>query len=598
MHASEENARAVYDRRLGARRAELSALGRTDARLALVRLVIFLAGAGLIWPVLMTRTLSWAWMVLPVVAFIAVAWIHDGVIRRRTAMRRAVGFYEAGLARLEERWAGNGRSGDEFLDNGHPYADDLDLFGRGSLFELMCTARTRAGERTLARWLLAPAEPEEVRRRQEAVRELQGALDLREELARLGEDVRADDDPDGLTDWAAAPVLLAARWPVGVAAALAVANGIVIGTWLLGDVTGWLAVVPVAVGALFALSFQPRVSRVLREAGGPEHELELLAGLLARLERQSFEAPLLRELCKSLDADGSPPSRRIARLVRLIELRDSRRNMIFAPIAALLLLGTQLAFAIERWRAVSGVHVSEWLAVVGQFEALSALASMAYERPQDVFPEIVDEGPVLEGQALGHPLLPEATCVRNDVAFAEPLRLLLVSGSNMSGKSTLLRTLGVSIVLAQAGAPVRARRLRLSPLAVGASMNVRDSLQSGTSHFYAEITRLREILDLGDGRRRLFFLLDEVLHGTNSHDRRIGAEALVGELLERGGLGLVTTHDLALSEVAEGLGPRAVNVHFEDRVEEGRMVFDYRLKPGVVQKSNALELMRRVGLNV
>ena len=224
MDVAGENAHTVYDRRLGARRAELSALGRTDTRLALIRLFVFLTGLALIWPVLMTRTLSWAWMALPVAAFVAVAWLHDGVIRRRTAMRRAVGFYEAGLARLEERWAGSGLSGGEFLDPEHPYADDLDLFGRGSVFELLCTARTRAGERTLARWLLVPAEADEVRRRQEAVRELRGALDLREELARLGEEVRADDDPDGLNRWAAAPALLAARWPVGLAVLLAVAT--------------------------------------------------------------------------------------------------------------------------------------------------------------------------------------------------------------------------------------------------------------------------------------------------------------------------------------------------------------------------------------
>jgi hypothetical protein len=598
MHDTAADPRAVYRRRVESRRAELSALDRIDARLSLMRLLVFLIGVALVWPVVMTRALPWTWMIPPVAGFLVLVWVHDRVIRKRTAARRAVAFYEAGLARLDDRWSGGGVQGAEFLSPEHPYADDLDLFGPGSLFELLCTARTHTGERTLARWLLAPAAPDEIRARQEAVRELRSALDLREDLARLGEDVRADDDPDGLTVWAAAQPVLTVRWPVWLAGVLAVANAAALVAWLSGGAGRWPLVVAAVASSALALPLRSRVRRVLAGAGRPEHELELLAGVLGRLERERFRAPWLRELGAALHVEGAAPSKRIARLARLVELRDSRRNMIFAPIAAVLLVGTQLAFAIERWRAASGTAVSHWLEIVGRVEALCALANLAYEHPADVFPELLDDRPLFEGEGLGHPLLPEATCVLNDVALGAPLRMLLVSGSNMSGKSTLLRTIGVSAVLAQAGAPVRARRLRLSPLAVGACMNVRDSLQDGTSHFYAEIKRMRRIVDLGDGGRPLLFLLDELLHGTNSHDRRIGAEALIRELVGRGGIGLVTTHDLALAEVADALGPQAANVHFEDRVADGRIAFDYRLKSGVVRKSNALELMRGVGLNV
>ncbi|MGH9661878.1 MAG: MutS-related protein, partial [Bryobacteraceae bacterium] len=231
-----------------------------------------------------------------------------------------------------------------------------------------------------------------------------------------------------------------------------------------------------------------------------------------------------------------------------------------------------------------------WLDAAGEIEALGSLAGYAYERPADPFPEIVEGGaPVFEAEALGHPLLSGERCVRNDVR----LGFLLVSGSNMSGKSTLLRSVGVATVMAMAGAPVRAGRLRLSPVAVGASIRTVDSLQGGASRFYAEITRLRHIVDLASGPRPVLFLLDELLHGTNSHDRLIGAEGIVRGLLARGGIGLVTTHDLALTHIAEG-----ANVHFQDSIENGRMVFDYKLRPGVVTKSNALELMRSVGLDV
>jgi DNA mismatch repair ATPase MutS len=337
---------------------------------------------------------------------------------------------------------------------------------------------------------------------------------------------------------------------------------------------------------------------VLAGAVRRQGELRLLARLLDRIERERFRSPLLEELRAKLDVDGRPPSQCVAALARLVEIHESRGNMIFAPIASLLLAGTQLAFAMERWRRGSGAAVPDWLLVVGSFEALASLAARAYERPAEIFAEIVEGPPAFEAEALGHPLLAERLCVTNDLRLGDALQLLLVSGSNMSGKSTLLRTVGVQAVLAQAGGTVRARKLRLTPLVVGASLNVRDSLQEGSSHFYAEIRRLRQLIDLGGDGRPLLFLLDEVLHGTNSHDRRVGAEALIRELLARGAIGLVTTHDLALARLAGELEPAATNVHFEDQVRAGRLAFDYRLKPGVVRKSNALELMRSVGLDV
>jgi DNA mismatch repair ATPase MutS len=267
-------------------------------------------------------------------------------------------------------------------------------------------------------------------------------------------------------------------------------------------------------------------------------------------------------------------------------------------IDPLVLWSLQFAFAIEAWREQSGPAVRRWLDAVGEIEALGSLAAYAYEHPGDPFPEFHAGEAWLEGEGLAHPLLPESRAVRNDLKLGGELRVLIISGSNMSGKSTMLRTAGVNAVLAQAGAPVRARRLRLSPLSVGASIRIQDSLHEGTSRFYAEITRLRRILDLTAGAAPVLFLIDEFLHGTNSHDRRIGAEAIIRGLVERGALGMVTTHDLALAHIAETLGPRAANVHFEDHLENGRLSFDYRLRPGVVRKSNALELMRSVGLEV
>jgi len=242
--------------------------------------------------------------------------------------------------------------------------------------------------------------------------------------------------------------------------------------------------------------------------------------------------------------------------------------------------------------------VRAWLQTVGEFEALSSLAAYRYEHPSDVWPAFVDGPARFEADGVGHPLIPAARMVRNDVRLSPDLQLLIVSGSNMSGKSTLLRTVGINAVLAQMGAPVRASRLRLTPLAVGATLRIQDSLQEGRSRFFAEITRVRRLADASLGLAPLLFLLDELFHGTNSHDRLVGATGVLRSLLDRGAIGLVTTHDLALTRIAADVGPRAVNAHFEDTFEEGEIRFDYRMRPGPVTRSNALALMRAVGLSI
>jgi len=592
------NPAAEYARRLADRRARAAALARAERRIGTWRLVTFSVGAVLAWLSFGLEAVSSLWLIAPALAFAGLVVAHAGVIPARRRADRAVQYYERGCARIDDRWAGGGAPGDRFADAAHPYSGDLDLFGRGSLFELLCTARTRAGEDTLAAWLCDPAAPAEIRARQAAVAELRGQLDLREDVAQLGSEVGAGLHPDALVAWASAPPQLGSAAPRVLAALTVGLSGVALVAWL----AGWSGPLPFLAGLLaeaaVALPLRRRVQAVIRTVELPSSDLRLLAELLARIERESFTAPRLTALRAALDSAGVPPSRRIAQLDRLITLLDARRNQLFAAVTPLLLWGTQLALALEAWRAMCGPSVGRWLAAVGEFEALCALATFAYEHPDDPFPEIAETGPLFDGLAVGHPLLPRARCVCNDVRLAADAAVLVVSGSNMSGKSTLLRTVGINSVLAQTGAPVRAQRLSLSPLTVGTAMRIADSLQAGTSRFYAEIQRLRQLVDLSAGPRPLLFLLDEILHGTNSHDRRLGAEAVVRGLVQRGAIGLVTTHDLSLAAIADALAPRAANVHFADHLENGHMTFDYRMRPGVVQKSNALELMRAVGLEV
>jgi MutS domain V len=588
--------RIEYEQRRAARLAEAARQMQRFRTFGILRLAVLVVGLALIWFVYNGLAVWW-WLLLPVVGFLVLADLQQRISQARRQCERAAALYDQALARLDDRWAGTGVAGERFLDESHPYANDLDLFGHGSLFELLSRARTRVGEETLANWLLAPASLEIVRARQTAVAELRLRLDLREDLALLGEGVRSGEDTRTLAQWAAAPPWPLSRFVRVAAVVLALLAVLTLILWIAGF-GGIPFLVALVLGRIFAFRMGATVERVINAVEEPGRDLTLLSEVLRRLEREQFESPRLVELRAALDVEGLAPSQQIARLNRLIDLLDARRNMIFAPLAFVLLWPLQFAIAIERWRQSSGPAVARWLAAVGELEALSSLAGYSYEHPDDPFPELLEGAARFEGEGLGHPLLPEARSVRTNLRLSKDLCVLIVSGSNMSGKSTLLRTLGTNTVLALAGAPVRARSLRLSPLQVGASIRVQDSLQAGASRFYAEITRLRQIVKLTEGTLPVLFLLDEILHGTNSHDRRIGAEGVVRGLIARRAVGLITTHDLALARIAENLAPRAANVHFEDHLEGGKMTFDYRLRPGTVERSNALELMRSVGLEV
>ncbi len=587
---------AVYQGRLDERRAVVSALTRRHDQLANLRLVTVLVTVGLAWLVFGRHAAPAYWLLVPVVIFVALAVAHDRVLQARARARRAVAFYERGLSRVRDQWPGTAASGDRFQPADHPYTADLDLFGRGSLFELLSTARLHAGERTLADWLLAAADPPVIRARQAAVTELRPGLDLRERLALAGDDVPGWLDTSLLATWGQAPAVLTATAPRIVAFALGLANLATLAAAFLSSFSSaWFALSATA-SIAFTLWWRARVSYVIASANAPAHHLHLLADVLAVVERAGGAAPALAAIAARLTPGGQPASHRVHELRRLVNLLESRGNQFFAPIAALLLWGTQCAWAIDAWRQRHGAELGDWIGAVGDFEALSSLASYAYEHPGDPFPEVLDAGAVFDGTALAHPLIAAARAVPNDVRLDDAARVFVVSGSNMSGKSTLLRTVGVAAVMAQAGAPVRAARLTLSPLAIGATLRVQDSLVEGRSRFYAEITRLRAIVDLTGGNRRVLFLLDELLAGTNSHDRRVGAASVVRGLVDRGAIGLLTTHDLALSDLVSTLGVGARNVHFGDTFEGGEIHFDYRMRPGVVQTSNALELMKAIGL--
>jgi len=537
----------------------------------------------------------WCLLPIPIAAF-SLRGVRQLAIEQ-VKMRRLRSFYAHTDGRVRGEWQRQGLTGDEFLRDGHLYAADLSVFGEGSLFELLCTARTAIGRRGLANYLLEAPSLEETRARQDAVRELRPCAVLREKIALLGEFEFSDSKWESFTDWLDSPAMpFSPALRAAAAASSTLLLGIVlarVGGPLSWTMTATLAAPLVLFHAIVGQVFRERVKRMaglLRAASG---EVGTLREGLQLLEEQSFRSAKL--VCigdRIRNAAGT-----VHKLERLLYLFNERNKEWFYHGSLVLLAGTQLCMAIERWRAEHGSALRDWMEAWAEFEAVSALAGYAYENPDGVFPDFSEGGARFEARALGHPLMRNESCVRNDVRLNGETRFYVISGSNMSGKSSLLRAIGLNAVLAFAGAPVRAETMCISPQSVCASISIVDSLLNGKSKFLAEVERLGEAIRLA-GDRSTLFLVDEIFSGTNSRDRRAAAEAVVRTLVERGAIGALSTHDMSLTEIADAQGLQGVNVHMGSRGGDDPMDFDYLLKPGITQERNAAAIARMAGVPV
>jgi hypothetical protein len=599
---------AEYAKRLASYETLAASKNRLHIRIGNIKLAVVAAGLLLTYLCLAKHFLQPAWLLVPIALYLVFAAIHEQILRAHHRAETAASYYKKGIARIDDRWPGTGQTGDRFRDENHVYADDLDLFGRGSLFELLSTARLPMGESRLAQWLLAPSPKPKILDRQSLVAELRPKLDLHEDIALTGEDVRARLDPESLVGWAESPPALPGSAIRIAAVVLAAAFVAAIVYWFRAQEYAPLLVVLI-IEILFRRWLLRRAEAVLGGVSCNAEGLLLFAQILQRLEQEPFTSPRLQSFAAELNR-ATPASRAIRQLARVVYWIDAHHSLLAHIVELPLLYTVQVAFAAEAWRCRHGARMRTWVDIAAEMEALLSLATYSFEHPQDPFPEFADvhTSPALfSGDELGHPLLAAAKCVRNSITLDNATRVILISGSNMSGKSTLLRTVGINTVLAMAGAPVRAKSLRLAPLTIGTRIRSTDSLQEGRSTFYTEILHIRRVFDLTNSRSSansnrfttppLLFLFDELLEGTNSHDRRIGAESLLRGLLQRGAVGIVTTHDLALTEITSGIGEVLHNMHFEDQVVNNEMHFDYKLREGVVTKSNALALMRLIGLD-
>ena len=541
---------------------------------------------------------SFLWPPLPIPVAAASAHRLRKNSKSRSRMWRLKRFYDRAVERVKGNWASAGIAGDCFAGADHVYARDLQVFGDGSLFELLCIVRTSIGQRGLANYLLEAPALDETLLRQEAVRELRGRVELREKIAMLGQFDFAESRWNTFEEWLTSPKVTFFR-PLPILSAIT--SGLLAGLVLAGftaavswaHVAGWIGAL-IGFHAVIGLVFRRKVTGMLDWVRPISIETQVLREGLALLANEQFESSKLRRLSDQVRG-GSASLRKLERLVNALAERDKEFFYLFSR---LLLVGTQLCMAIEQWRREHGDALHGWLEAWAEFEALSALAGYAYENPGNTFPEFSKNEACFEALALGHPLLSHSSYVANDVELHRESSFYVISGSNMSGKSTLLRSIGLNAVLAFAGAPVRASALRLSGLSIIASMSILDSLLNGKSKFLAEVERLRLAIELAEGTKSVLFLIDEILGGTNSRDRRIAAEAVVRTLVNRGAIGALSTHDLALTEIASAEGLRGVNVHMGSRNQQDPMDFDYMLKPGVTTEANALAIARMAGVPV
>ncbi len=588
-----------YRSRLRDRQQRLQKLERWDNRIATLRGLAFLGLAWLTFVVLKWQSFPESVLSAPAALLLLLVVAHGRIRVHIDRMHRAIGHYQTGLERLKDRWAEFGSDGSRYRDAAHPYANDLDLFGPSSLFQLLNRCQTRLGEDCLAQWLKQPADESEIAARQQAVSELAPALDLRETLDVLHPPLEETRDQNHLQRWCDTADEPVPTTLLGLTTLAAVAVAVSLYARFAFEIPWSFFLVALAVQIVIVASRKPLIKGETQAVERALEGIDELVSVLRLIERQSHRAPFLKTLQQRLVVDGRTPAEQLARLRNLGNLlSNSIRNQFLAPLALAFGMHLPLIRRLQRWRASIGAHVANWLKSVAEWEAVLSLAAHRFEFPGNCLPTVELDGPRFVGNRLRHPLLPREQCVPNDVRIDLDHKLLLISGSNMSGKSTLLRTVGANVVLALSGASVHADALSLSVVQLGAAMRVNDSLIDGKSLFYAVVTRLKEIVDLSEGDRPLLYLIDEILPGTNSHDRRMGAEAVLRNLVARNTLGLVTTHDLALTRIADTLSGHAINLHFEDHLEQGRMHFDYRLREGVVTKSNALELMKMIGLEI
>jgi ABC-type multidrug transport system fused ATPase/permease subunit len=574
-------------------------LQKLSNRLSMGRLIVF-AGGLVLFAALSTLSVIAAIAVL-ICSMILFAWmvISYGIAeRQRNHFRHLEEINKLEIRCLEGDFSGF-KSGGEYAERDHPYTYDLDIFGRTSLFQLICRTTSKPASDMLAGYLKQPAPTDEIMSRQEAVKELAPMTGWRQEFMTIGfQNAGAENDPSALMKWLESDDIFQNRkrektalWLLSILALASIAM-------VIAGVPAALLAPVFTVNFIFYFTRFRRITKLHEQVSRSSELLRNYSSSIGMIEKETFRAGKLEVLQGSFRG-GSDASVQVRTLARLVNRLDSRLNVLVSiPLNLLFFTDIRFCLALEEWKGQHAARIPGWFAAMAEFEVLSSLANMAYNNPSWVFPEIVPDFFTFRAVNMGHPLIPEKKRINNDFESSGHGKTILITGSNMSGKSTFLRTCGINTALALAGAPVCASSFTLSHVRIHSSMRITDSLEENISSFYAELRRLRSVITEAEKDPRVFLLLDEILRGTNSDDRFTGSVALIKQLMGYETVAMVATHDLRLAGLSKDIPGKIDNYHFDVKISGEELFFDYKLTPGICSSFNASLLMKKMGINV
>ncbi len=593
--------KSIYKQRINDLNIKLNHLLKRKQLLGFTRFGILAFTALLIW------LLSSSGILISAVIFFIGLAIFLLAVRKDLANKdaishheRLIGINEQEILYLQHKYT-HQKDGSEFYKDEHSYTGDLDIFGRASLYQYINRTHSQQGNQLLADWLLAPATPEVIQARQTAAQELMQQTNWRQELQAHGSSSTITIATEQkMEEWLKEGNQFINKkiWHLIRFILPVIATGTLIG-FLLDVITYQRFLQSLLVFTLIAFAITRLIVPVYRKLNKITGQMEVLSNSIACIEQAEFKDPLLVELKHEFHSGSNKASQQIRQLKNIFNRFDYRLNpVVFVPLNIFLLWDLQQVLQLEKWKQKNNQQINHWFHALAQLEALNSIATLAFNHPNWTFPQLKTNEPTFVAEQLGHPLIDEQKNVLNDFSTIGKEQINLITGSNMAGKSTFLRSVGVNMVLAGMGAPVCAKQLTVTPLKVMSSMRIKDNLEESTSTFYAELKKLKQIIDAVNNNEAVFILLDEILRGTNSNDRHTGSKALIKQLLHHKATGILATHDLELANLTNEFPAGIHNYHFDVQVNADELYFDYKLKRGICQSMNASILMKKIGIEL
>ena len=588
-----------YTERLSLTKGQLQQVKKQIFRISMLRLTLFIAGVAGIYFFFSQTPLLIVCICLTFLPLFILVKIHNRFFIRKEWLETQARIIQEELQALSGDYS-SFEDGKEYVNPEHPYSFDLDIFGRRSLFQSINRTCTFFGKNRLAKWLQNHLhEKTSIEKRQEMVREISEHTLFREQF-RVAGLVHHGQSSDGekIQAWSQSPAqYLHAGWVKAFIWGVPVINSLLLITSLAGWTSfSWLGL---SFGIFLVLSFGiiKRATYIQETYGKQLKSLNGYARLIALAKAENWKSAGMQELMERFNLNGQSPIQALQQLSKELDRLDLRNNQfLYVLLEGSIFFQLQEIVRIERWKARYGQHISKWLETVGELDALCSLGTFAYNHPQYTYPELTEKPFCFLATQMGHPLMPASQCVKNDATIPSRPFFLIITGANMAGKSTYLRTIGVNYLLACIGAPVCCERLKLYPNQLITSLRTSDSLSDNESYFFAELKRLKRIIDLLNQGQQLFIILDEILKGTNSMDKQKGSFDLIRQFMQLKANGIIATHDLLLGSLIKQFPEEIRNYCFEADIKENELTFSYKLREGVAQNMNACFLMKKMGI--